>query len=33
MNVRVVHHVEYLALSLVLVGAALWQKDQLTVWF
>lgn len=30
---RVVHHSEYLALSLLLIGAAVWQKDQITAWF
>jgi hypothetical protein len=33
MRARVVHHTEYLALSLVLIGAAVWQKDQITAWF
>ena len=28
-----VHRVEYLAISLVLVGAAIWQRDQLSWWF
>jgi hypothetical protein len=30
---RIVHHSEYLALSLLLIGAAVWQKDQITAWF
>src|SRR5206468_12187585 len=30
---RVIHHSEYLALSLLLIGAAIWQKDQITAWF
>lgn len=30
---RVVHHSEYLALALLLIGAAVWQKDQITAWF
>ncbi|TMF54276.1 MAG: DUF4260 family protein [Chloroflexi bacterium] len=33
MRARVVHHSEYLALALLLVGAAIWQKDQITAWF
>ena len=33
MRARVVHHSEYLALSLLLIGAAVWQKDQITAWF
>jgi hypothetical protein len=33
MRARVVHHSEYLALALILVGAAIWQKDQITAWF
>ena len=33
MRARVVHHTEYLALTLLLIGAALWQRDQLTTWF
>ena len=33
MRARIVHHSEYLALSLVLIGAAVWQKDQITAWF
>jgi len=30
---RAIHRVEFLALALVLVGAAVWQKDQLGGWF
>lgn len=30
---RVIHHGEYLVLTLLLVGAAIWQRDALTVWF
>jgi hypothetical protein len=33
MRARIVHHSEYLALSLLLIGAAIWQKDQITLWF
>ena len=33
MRARIVHHSEYLALSLLLIGAAVWQKDQITAWF
>jgi len=33
MRARVIHHSEYLALALLLVGAAIWQKDQITLWF
>jgi hypothetical protein len=33
MRARIVHHSEYLALSLLLIGAAVWQKDQITLWF
>jgi hypothetical protein len=33
MRARVVHHSEYLALVLLLIGAAVWQKDQITLWF
>jgi uncharacterized protein DUF4260 len=33
MRARIVHHSEYLALSLLLIGAAIWQKDQITAWF
>ena len=33
MRPRVIHHAEYLALTLLLIGAAIWQKDQLTLWF
>ena len=33
MRARIVHHSEYLALSLLLIGAAVWQKDQITPWF
>ena len=33
MRARIVHHSEYLALALLLVGAAIWQKDQITAWF
>lgn len=33
MRARVVHHSEYLALSLLLIGVAVWQKDQITAWF
>ena len=33
MRARTVHHSEYLALSLLLIGAAVWQKDQITAWF
>jgi hypothetical protein len=29
MRARVVHHSEYLALALLLIGAAIWQKDQI----
>ena len=33
MRARIVHHSEYLALALLLIGAAVWQKDQITLWF
>ena len=33
MRARIVHHSEYLALALLLIGAAVWQKDQITAWF
>ena len=33
MRARVVHHSEYLVLSLLLIGAAVWQKDQISAWF
>lgn len=33
MHARVVHHSEHLALSLLLIGAAVWQTDQITAWF
>ena len=33
MRARIVHHSEYLALALLLIGAAIWQKDQITLWF
>lgn len=33
MRARIVHHSEYLALALLLIGAAIWQKDQITAWF
>jgi len=33
MRARIVHHSEYLALSLLLIGAAVWQKDLITLWF
>ena len=33
MRARLVHHSEYLALALLLIGAAVWQKDQITAWF
>ena len=33
MNARIIHHVEYLALTLILVGAALWQRGALGTWF
>ena len=33
MRARIIHHSEYLALSLLLIGAAVWQKDQITLWF
>jgi len=33
MRARIVHHSEYLVLALLLIGAAIWQKDQLTAWF
>jgi hypothetical protein len=33
MRAHIVHHSEYLALSLLLIGAAVWQKDQITAWF
>jgi Domain of unknown function (DUF4260) len=33
LRARLVHHSEYLALSLILIGAAFWQRDQITGWF
>jgi hypothetical protein len=33
MRARVVHHAEYLALTLLLIGAGFWQRDQITAWF
>jgi len=33
MRARIVHHSEYLALALLLIGAAIWQKDEITAWF
>jgi hypothetical protein len=33
MRARVIHHSEYLALALLLIGAGIWQKDLITGWF
>jgi hypothetical protein len=33
MRARIIHHSEYLVLSLLLIGAAVWQKDEITAWF
>jgi hypothetical protein len=33
MRARIIHHSEYLALTLILIGAAIWQKGQITAWF